>query len=176
MAEQELTGGGQPSKPRRPRRDSSASKTPANEARSAAKRSARASNGRSRTAARQLEKEGLFEPGEAPFRSEEGLFEPGQEIRAPRGQAAAGAPPPPLGSPKLGRRVIHVSWARFWIALIALAILAFVVVASFVTLWLRHAVIDDLTRVLEIFFAPLIALVGVAVAFYYYRGKGEPPS
>jgi len=66
-----------------------------------------------------------------------------------------------------------MSWARFWIALIALAILAFVVVASFVTLWLPHPAIDDLTRVLEILFAPLVALVGIAVAFYYYRGKEE---
>jgi len=45
-------------------------------------------------------------------------------------------------------------------------LLIFVVVASFVSLW--HGMkIDDLTRLLEIIFAPLVAVVAVVVAFYY---------
>jgi hypothetical protein len=45
------------------------------------------------------------------------------------------------------------------------------VVGSFVTLW-HGQNIEDLTRLLEIIFAPLVAVVGVAVAFYY-RGSGS---
>jgi hypothetical protein len=48
----------------------------------------------------------------------------------------------------------------------SVALLTFVVVASFVTIWLGKP-IDDLTRLLEILFAPLVALVAAAVAFYY---------
>jgi hypothetical protein len=63
-----------------------------------------------------------------------------------------------------------VNTARFLVALCSLGILMFVVVAAFVTLWNGHTPIDELMRVLEVLFAPLVALVGVAVAFYYYRG------
>jgi hypothetical protein len=66
-------------------------------------------------------------------------------------------------------RATHLAWSRFTLALCSVAILGFVVVAAFVTLW-RGERIDDLTRLLEIIFAPLVAVVGVAVAFYY-RGS-----
>jgi hypothetical protein len=63
-----------------------------------------------------------------------------------------------------------VLWVRFIIALLSLGTLVFVVVATFLTLWRTHVPIDYLMRVLEVIFAPLVALVGVAVAFYF-RGK-----
>jgi len=176
MGGKKPTGGSQPPKPRGARPAGAASKAPANGACSAAKPSAGASNGRGRAATPQLEVEGLFEPGEALFPSAEGLFEPGQEVTppSPLGLVTLSAPPKSLDRPIVGQgRKVHMSLARFWIALIALAILAFVVVASFVTLWLPHPAVDNLTRVLEILFAPLVALVGIAVAFYYYRGKEE---
>jgi hypothetical protein len=62
---------------------------------------------------------------------------------------------------------VPLSTARYRIATAAMAILGFVVIATFVSLWREKASIDDLTRVLEIIFAPIIALVGVALAFYY---------
>ena len=62
--------------------------------------------------------------------------------------------------------------ARFFIAVCALTTLIFVVVASFVSLWVFHIAIEDLMRLLEVLFAPLIALVGIAVAYYY---RGNPP-
>jgi hypothetical protein len=53
-------------------------------------------------------------------------------------------------------------------------ILGLVVIAPFVILWRAKADTDDLTRVLEIIFAPIVALVGVTLAFYYYRpGSGS---
>jgi hypothetical protein len=62
--------------------------------------------------------------------------------------------------------------ARFRIALFSMGILAFVVVGSFASLWRAQPNFDDLARLLEILFAPLVALAGVAVAFYY---KSQPP-
>ena len=63
---------------------------------------------------------------------------------------------------------------RFIIALLSLLILMFVVVMTFVILGWRSSVpVENLMRVLEVLFAPLVALVGVAVAFYY---RGNPPS
>ncbi len=51
-------------------------------------------------------------------------------------------------------------------------ILGLVVIASFAILWRAKANTDDLTRVLEIIFAPIVALVGATLAFYYYRPGG----
>jgi hypothetical protein len=62
---------------------------------------------------------------------------------------------------------VHLSTARYRIARAAMAILGLVVIASFVILWRARASVDDLTRVLEIIFAPIVALVGVTLAFYY---------
>lgn len=79
---------------------------------------------------------------------------------------ATGLSAPKAGAyPQYGKR-LNLDWIRFLIALLSIAILAFVVVAAFVTLW-RGQSIDGLTRLLEIIFAPLIALVAAAVAFYY---------
>src|SRR5690348_11849270 len=93
---------------------------------------------------------------------EEGIFDlpPDQQAKVQRQHAAAGGGR--LGSTRFGR-TIHVNTARFFIALCALTTLIFVVVASFITLWLGHVRVEDLMRVLEVLFAPLIALVGVAV-------------
>jgi hypothetical protein len=175
MVEQEPIGADQPSGARRSRSGVTASKSPANGVRSAAKPSrTTAANGRVRPAVPQPEEEGLFAPGEGSFQSDEGLFEPYQQVRALQAQAAADTPPPPpLGHPKLGR-VIHMNTARFLIALCALATLIFVVVATFITLWRGNIPVDNLMRVLEVLFAPLVALVGVAVAFYY-RGNRDSP-
>jgi hypothetical protein len=80
--------------------------------------------------------------------------------------------PKPLLNPKESKP-IDLATVRFRIAVFSMAILAFVVVASFVTLWRTQPSIDNLTRLLEIIFAPLVALAGVAVAFYY---RSKPPS
>jgi hypothetical protein len=71
--------------------------------------------------------------------------------------------PPEIAPPTEGR---PAQTARILIAMSSVALLTFVVVASFVTIWLGKP-IDDLTRLLEILFAPLVALVAAAVAFYY---------
>lgn len=78
------------------------------------------------------------------------------------------APQGLLAPDDVGKPVqVHISTARYRIATAAMSILAFVVIATFVSLWRAKASIDDLTRVLEIIFAPIIALAGVALAFYY---------
>ncbi len=103
----------------------------------------------------EYEEEGLFESDEAPG-----------QLSAPVNEA-----PGQLIAPKTVKPT-HLATVRFRIALFSIAILAFVVVAAFVTLWKTQPSIDNLTRVLEIIFAPLVALVGVAVAFYY---RSNPP-
>ena len=69
-------------------------------------------------------------------------------------------------------RPVHVTAARYRIARDAMMILGLVVIASFAILWRAKANTDDLTRVLEIIFAPIVALVGATLAFYYYRPGG----
>lgn len=76
--------------------------------------------------------------------------------------------PPEMSSPKEGKPT-PMATARLLIAMCSIAILMFVVVASFVTIWLGVG-IDNLTRVLEIIFAPIVAVVAAAVAFYYRGG------
>ena len=113
-----------------------------------------------------LGEEGIFElRGDSP----EGLLAPAQQAQTQQQRIAAGSVPPPLARPELGRAA-QVLWVRFIIALLSLGTLVFVVVATFLTLWRTHVPIDYLMRVLEVIFAPLVALVGVAVAFYF-RGK-----
>lgn len=87
-----------------------------------------------------------------------------------RGSLEENEVPGQLEVPKTGKP-IPLATARFIIALLSIAILAFVVVAAFATLWQGQS-IDNLSRLLEILFAPLVALVGVAVAFYY---RSNPP-
>jgi apolipoprotein N-acyltransferase len=79
----------------------------------------------------------------------------------------AGLAPPEIARPD--QVVTHLDRSRFQFAMCSVALLAFVVVATFVTIWLGRS-IDNLTRVLEIIFAPLVAVVAAAVAFYY-RGS-----
>jgi hypothetical protein len=141
---------GQPAKPR----ESATSYPPASEARSTPP----AANGQDPPVPSQLE-EGIFD------------LLPSEQVKAQQQHTAASRTSAQLGRPKYGR-TIHVNTARFLIAVCAIAILMFVVFATFWTLWGTNVPIENLMRVLEVLFAPLIALVGVAVAFYY---KGNPP-
>ena len=100
-------------------------------------------------------------------------------MSSPRTSSRSNSPPQgavlPCRSavPSFGRP-IHLNTVRFIIALLSLLILMFVVVMTFVILGWRGSVpVENLMRVLEVLFAPLVALVGVAVAFYY---RGNPPS
>lgn len=61
---------------------------------------------------------------------------------------------------------------RLRIALCSVALLAFVVVAAFASLWEGQA-IENLTRLMEIVFAPLVAVVTAVVAFYF---TAAPPT
>jgi hypothetical protein len=79
-------------------------------------------------------------------------------------ESAEGDVPGSLVSPVVGKS--HLAWARLAIALCSVALLVFVVVAAFATIW-RGQDIDILTRLLEIIFAPIVVVVGAAVAFYY---------
>jgi len=67
--------------------------------------------------------------------------------------------------PRLTGRAINIHMARLLVAMASLVILTFVVVSAFVGLWLGQS-IENITRLLEIMFAPLVALVAAAVAFY----------
>lgn len=98
----------------------------------------------------------------APAESEEGrgLYQPAElDPESPVGDV-----PGPLVSPVVGKS--HLAWARLAIALCSVALLMFVVVAAFATIW-KGQNIDNLTRLLEIIFAPIVAVVAAAVAFYY---------
>jgi hypothetical protein len=79
----------------------------------------------------------------------------------------------PAGTPGLDKPAVvsHMEKSRLRIAQYSVGLLAFVVVGSFVTLWLGRS-IDDLSRLLDIIFAPIIAVVAAAVAFYY-RSSGS---
>ena len=131
-------------------------------------------NGDGRPARDSLEGDEGF--SEAREDSSDGFSEPlpSQLVKAKQQRTATGKiSVPRLGETKLGqRRPIHVNTARFLIALLSLATLVFVVVMSFVTLWRASVPVENLMRLLEVLFAPLVALVGVAVAFYY---RGNPP-
>jgi hypothetical protein len=159
--EQAPAGAGGSSGARRSRTGSPAPKPTGNGATPPA--GAPRSNGRRRTAPVQAEGElsGPVQLGTPLLQSlpledeEEGLSGPVQ----------LDTPPLQVLPPEYGKAA-HLAVVRFRIALFSIAILSFVVVASFVTLWLGQSV-DNLTRVLEIIFAPLVALVAAAVAFYY---------
>jgi hypothetical protein len=112
-------------------------------------------NGRRRTV-RVQENGELSEPVQVGAENSQGRLSPPVELDSA---------PPQIASPETGKP-IPMATVRFLIALLSIAILAFVVVASFVTIW-QGQNIDNLTRLLEIIFAPLIALVAAAVAFYY---------
>jgi hypothetical protein len=164
MLDQEPAGAEGTSGARGSRRDNASSKPPAKP------RSPRVTlNGGGTATGPPDEAEGFYPPQGNP--SPEGFFPP--KFGAPQQSPATSGRPLGLSRPRLGQP-IHVNTARFLVALCSLAILMFVVVATFVTLWNGHTPIDELMRVLEVLFAPLVALVGVAVAFYYYRGGTAP--
>ncbi|SRR5579871_1780588 len=78
--------------------------------------------------------------------------------------------PPPEIAPPRESKPTHLATSRYRIALLSIALLSFVVVASFADVLLGKS-IEDLTRLLDVIFAPIVALVAAAVAFYYYRGS-----
>lgn len=172
MVAKEPAEAGQPAKPRRNRRENATPKPPANEARSPSATAnghpapGQVDEGEGFHEARADSREGFSEPLPA-----EPL--PAELVRTQQQSTTAGKPPS-LGRARVSRP-IHVNTARFLIALCALATLIFVVVASFVSLWVFHVAVEDLMRLLEVLFAPLIALVGIAVAFYYRDRGGNPP-
>ena len=48
-----------------------------------------------------------------------------------------------------------------------LALLAFIIIGSFISLWFDWANSDEIDRILTMVLAPVIALVGAATGFYY---------
>jgi hypothetical protein len=86
----------------------------------------------------------------------------GGELSGPVGLASA---PEGIATPEYGKPT-HLARARFRIALCSIAVLAFIVVAAFASLWSGQS-IDSITRLLEVVFAPVVAVVTAAVAFYY---------
>jgi hypothetical protein len=85
------------------------------------------------------------------------------------GPVEVGSPPLGIAPPEESSKAADLTGPRFRLAICSVTILAFIVVATFVTIW-RGQNVDGLTRVLEIIFAPILALVAAAVAFYY-RGS-----
>ncbi len=54
-----------------------------------------------------------------------------------------------------------------------LALLASVIVGSFLSLWFKWAGTDDLLKVLNVVFGSLIGLVGAVTGFYYGSAGGR---
>ena len=96
------------------------------------------------------------------------MLNPQGELSEPV-RVRGGDPLPNFAPPKEGKPT-HLAKSRYVIALCSVALLTFVVVAAFVTIW-RGQNIDNLTRVLEIIFAPIVAVVAAAVAFYYHSSS-----
>jgi hypothetical protein len=58
--------------------------------------------------------------------------------------------------------------ARRWIALTIVLLLAFIVVASFASLWLRGSTpVDDIVKVISAIIGPVIGIVGAVTGFYF---------
>jgi len=117
---------------------------------------------------------GNRQPRRPPGRPPAGLYKPVEADTDDRGELSprfqADRELPRLYDPGVGQRN-RTAAHRLGIALFSTSLLAFVVVAAFVTLW-KGGNIDNLTRLLDVIFAPLVALVAAAVAFYY---RGSPP-
>lgn len=107
------------------------------------------------------EKEGLSPPTVLDTGSSEGKLSGPVILPAVSPETAPGN----ITDPEYGKPT-HMAKVRFRIALCSLALLAFIVVAAFATLWSGQN-IENLTRLLEIIFAPVVAVVAAAVAFYY---------
>lgn len=56
---------------------------------------------------------------------------------------------------------------RGMIALVLVFLLVAIVAVSFLTLWIRDPSFDNLKGLLELIFAPIIAVVGSATGFYF---------
>lgn len=62
---------------------------------------------------------------------------------------------------------------RGQIAIGLLALLAGVIVGSFLTLWFKWAGTDDLLKILNVLFGSLVGLVGAVTGFYYGSAGGR---
>jgi hypothetical protein len=65
--------------------------------------------------------------------------------------------------------------ARRWLALIVVASLAFIVVASFVSLWYYSKInsIDDIVKVIDAVTSPVIGIVGAVTGFYFGESQSK---
>lgn len=69
----------------------------------------------------------------------------------------------------------HRERMRGIIVLTLLGILAGIIAAAFIALWLEAISSADLQTLLNLVFSPIIGLVGAAAGFYY-GGRSEEPS
>jgi hypothetical protein len=62
--------------------------------------------------------------------------------------------------------------ARWYIALIIVLLLAFIVIASFVSLWARgNTPVDDVVKVIGAIIGPVIGIVGAVTGFYFSESR-----
>jgi hypothetical protein len=62
--------------------------------------------------------------------------------------------------------------ARWWIAFVIVMLLAFIVVASFASLWWRGSTsVDDIVKVISPIIGPVIGIVGAVTGFYFSESK-----
>lgn len=90
-------------------------------------------------------------------------------ILRPVPEADVGVPPPPIGGVK------ETSWTpaksqefvRSVLALSLVALLAGIIIVSFALVALKSVAVADMDTIMKIVFAPVIALVGSVVGFYF---------
>jgi hypothetical protein len=99
-----------------------------------------------------------------------GVLDLEKDDNVPPETIAAGPPPPPESKPydPLPER----EQRRGQIAQALIALLAILVLFSFLTLWLCPWASSYLKDLLTIFFAPIATLVGSAIGFYFGGGGG----
>ncbi|HUF23398.1 MAG TPA: hypothetical protein VMN81_04655 [Vicinamibacterales bacterium] len=84
---------------------------------------------------------------------------------------SAGAPPPPATTPyDLAQ---DQETARATIAYILLSLLGLVIVVSFWLLWAKPDHAGKLHELLQLVFAPLVALVGAATGYYFGAASAQ---
>lgn len=82
-------------------------------------------------------------------------------------EVGAAPPPPPTEQYDVSRLLEDQESARATIAYILLAMLGAVIVFSFVLLWAKPYHSEQLHALLQLIFAPLVALVGAATGYYF---------
>ena len=113
----------------------------------------------------------LPETAPPPASPEIGILDLEKDDNVPPATIAAGPPPPPESKPydPLQER----EQRRGQIAQALIALLAILVLFSFLTLWLCPWASSYLKDLLTIFFAPIATLVGSAIGFYFGGGGGS---